>query len=72
MVSKASWVSDFSQLDFTNTLLVAFELQRAIDQTIDAINTLALIPPICRWCFLSLAVISVEVDTHPVFGSSLE
>ena len=30
MVSKASWVSDFSQLDFTNTLLVDFELQRAI------------------------------------------
>ena len=30
MVSRASWVSDFSQLDFTNTLLVDLELQLAI------------------------------------------
>ena len=29
-VSRASWVSDFSQLDSTNTLLVDLELQLAI------------------------------------------
>ena len=53
---------DFSQLGFNNTLPVSPRgYSLAIDQTIDYLKTLALKPPICRWCFLSLVCTNVNI-----------